>query len=826
MLSEQFNLTEIQENLIKQVYNYYEMGKKSCLLYSTMGSGKTVVAAQIIADMVSQEKRVLFCCHRTKLITQVQQKLKNFYSIDAALIWADNKIDYSNNVQIATFQTLQKQDILPPDIDLCIFDEAHTTAYWQTSWKIMHHYSGGILPLSKCLFLGLTATPWRAKRTKEGFCQFYDCLVQGPDFVEMLSKSELTAPRHFGWNGLIDFSLLEVGADGDYTQASLDKVCDENLNVSIVEEYCKRFKDLKPVIFCGSVNQAKDLAQRFDTAGIKCGLVLGSTPESKRQKIYSNYANGKLRAICGVSVFAEGFDEASCDAVILARPTASLAFLFQMSGRALRKYPGKFYSYLLDFGENFHRLGYITQKHPVNLCPFERKLSLTNNLKTCPDCHAIVSKFASICPDCGYTYKGSIGKNIAVQLLSKTTENSQIKYGELLSAEQRKMLRYLRRQMWVVVERSIDPSLVTTLFFEKFRMLPPPEWFFGALFGGVNSFGNMQVYWQFLRRVRPNAPSWWYRNWMLMEFGNLDNHFDSEYNLNNQKSQKFDYKDLDWADYLGVDSNSSWENIVLQYRKLLKNASTSETLMANVALELAAQSLGKWDFVSKISSNASPVNENSYKAIKLADAVLQAVKTNNAKILKVLINQDLNFWQRHTIRLLTPQEFTQVTELLKTNKFNNTDDIFDEYLKVKQQESLVGKWIVTNSNVLYFAKSYDDLSQKIMAYSHQSDYVTTISLKAVVCTLSIESTSNFQVTFSDIKSHKWQQFVAVIDTSKKIVYQCLVFPYLIDTKLDLYIRKAVFTSVKDDFLLNGFLEKLINIYRQNNILNLRLIPFD
>ncbi len=335
MLSEQFNLTEIQENLIKQVYNYYEMGKKSCLLYSTMGSGKTVVAAQIIADMVSQEKRVLFCCHRTKLITQVQQKLKNFYSIDAALIWADNKIDYSNNVQIATFQTLQKQDILPPDIDLCIFDEAHTTAYWQTSWKIMHHYSGGILPLSKCLFLGLTATPWRAKRTKEGFCQFYDCLVQGPDFVEMLSKSELTAPRHFGWNGLIDFSLLEVGADGDYTQASLDKVCDENLNVSIVEEYCKRFKDLKPVIFCGSVNQAKDLAQRFDTAGIKCGLVLGSTPESKRQKIYSNYANGKLRAICGVSVFAEGFDEASCDAVILARPTASLAFLFQMSGRAL-----------------------------------------------------------------------------------------------------------------------------------------------------------------------------------------------------------------------------------------------------------------------------------------------------------------------------------------------------------------------------------------------------------------------------------------------------------------------------------------------------------
>ena len=42
-------------------------------------------------------------------------------------------------------QTIQNRE-LPPDIGLVIFDECHSSIYYQIAWDIMMHYSGGIFP--------------------------------------------------------------------------------------------------------------------------------------------------------------------------------------------------------------------------------------------------------------------------------------------------------------------------------------------------------------------------------------------------------------------------------------------------------------------------------------------------------------------------------------------------------------------------------------------------------------------------------------------------------------------------------------------------------
>jgi superfamily II DNA or RNA helicase len=101
----------------------------------------------------------------------------------------------------------------------------------------------------------------------------------------------------------------------------------------------------------------------------------------------------------------EGFDVPSLSAVILGRPTKSLSLLVQMSGRGLRLAPDKKDCLLLDFCENYKRLGFVTKKHQISLCPQFKFCNSTT--KECPHCHALVYSFVLICPECGYEFPPS-----------------------------------------------------------------------------------------------------------------------------------------------------------------------------------------------------------------------------------------------------------------------------------------------------------------------------------------------------------------------------------------------------------------------------------
>ncbi len=227
-------LTSIQQDLLAKIESYYNAGKNSCLLFLPTGGGKTIVAADLIARWVRKGKRVLFCCHRIKLVSQTVDKLQRFYGIEAAVIHGANPVNYQAPVQVTMLQTLNNRELLE-NIDLVIFDEAHTTSYWGTTYNIMLHYSGEIFALSKCKFLGLTGSPWRTKQD-QGFCQFYDCLVVGPYLDELAAAGQITPVRHFGWGGLIDYSKLTMGAE-DYTTESLELVCDGAFNEKVVLQY-------------------------------------------------------------------------------------------------------------------------------------------------------------------------------------------------------------------------------------------------------------------------------------------------------------------------------------------------------------------------------------------------------------------------------------------------------------------------------------------------------------------------------------------------------------------------------------------------------------
>lgn len=553
-------LRDYQKQVIRQVYQFFRLGKKSCLVYAPTGAGKTVISAQIIADAVGKGRRVLFCCHRQKLIRQTQQTLLKSFGIESGIIWADRATDYDKPVQIAMIQTLQNRE-LPEDIGLVIFDECHSSIYYKICWDIMLKYSSGIFALSPCYFIGLTATPWRTKQ-KEGFCQYFDCIVRAPDPIELVRLGYLARPRLFGYGGLIDFSQLETSSSsGDYTEASLQKVCNEEYNAEVVRHFLEICPERKTIAFCAGVKQAENLAYQFNELGIKSAVVVGDTPEFERELIFHQFAKGEIQLISSVGCLCEGFDEPSVEAAIIARPTRSKSLLIQMCGRALRLKPGKDDAFLLDFGECFKRCVDPRKKLPIGLCPSEKPIEFSQ-LKECPECHAMIPIFSRICPECGFEFLGEAEE--------EDDGDDMPQFGELLTEEEQKHLRYIRQQMKTAHTKGRNPARVTKLFHDKFGYFAPEEWFVGAIFGMKNPEANKQIYRNYLQLIRPEAPQAWFDYMLKLEFGTPKKKYQTQ-SGRTYTAPPLDNKYRPWWKILMIKPLATWEEIKSAYRKLARD---------------------------------------------------------------------------------------------------------------------------------------------------------------------------------------------------------------------------------------------------------------
>ena len=197
-----FELRPYQKRVISEIYSHYNHGIKSVMLVSPTGSGKTVTAVHIINDAVNAGIRVLFIIHREPLIDQTVNTLVSYGipSFEVGYIKAGYPHADNEAVIVASVQTLARRDY-PKDIGLVIFDESHTTSFWETSKDLTNYYAQApIVALSKVKFLHLTATPFRTK-TKEYFGNHVEAIVLAPSIGELIQMGYLVKARHFGYGG-------------------------------------------------------------------------------------------------------------------------------------------------------------------------------------------------------------------------------------------------------------------------------------------------------------------------------------------------------------------------------------------------------------------------------------------------------------------------------------------------------------------------------------------------------------------------------------------------------------------------------------------------
>src|SRR4051812_3642514 len=98
-------IRDYQRGVIAQFWANVEAGRRRILLVAPTGSGKTVIAGDIVRTQAEARKSILFLAHRREIITQTSQKL-HAIDIPHGTIQAGIRARPFENVQIASIQTL------------------------------------------------------------------------------------------------------------------------------------------------------------------------------------------------------------------------------------------------------------------------------------------------------------------------------------------------------------------------------------------------------------------------------------------------------------------------------------------------------------------------------------------------------------------------------------------------------------------------------------------------------------------------------------------------------------------------------------------------
>jgi superfamily II DNA or RNA helicase len=389
-------LRDYQLDLVDGVRGSYRSGKRSPLVVSPTGSGKTVLFAYIAQGTSAKGNSVVILVHRQELVDQTCRTLRAF-GVDHGVIAAGRTPDRSLSVQVASVQTyVRRLDSFRPA--LIIADEAHhaTAGSWR---KVIAHHS-------QARVLGVTATPQRLDG--RGLKDVFDDLIRGPEVADLIEGGHLAPPVYFAPPIVADLSHIGTRG-GDFAQEELAEEMDKPMITGdAVEHYSRICRGAPAVAFCCSVKHAQHVAEQFNAAGYKAATIDGTMDREARREVVRALGDGRLHVLTSCEIINEGFDLPLVTAAILLRPTKSLGLHLQQIGRVLRPAPGKAKAIILDHVGNLSRHGFAEDIRDWTLEGRKKKKRKASDeeeiqQRQCPDCYCCHPP-APVCPECGFEY--------------------------------------------------------------------------------------------------------------------------------------------------------------------------------------------------------------------------------------------------------------------------------------------------------------------------------------------------------------------------------------------------------------------------------------
>lgn len=381
-------LRPYQLSMIERIRGAFKRGVRRVCAVAPTGSGKTVMAAEMMRAAVARGRRVLFLVHRVELVDQAVARLADF-GVPAGEIIGERDEDRSRHVQVASVQTLVRRDL--PPAEFVFVDECHHA--------ISDSYVNVLSGYPSAWICGLSATP--ARLDGKPLREVFDELVIGVTPEELCQSGVLVRPLVYSHPEVPDLSGLKIRA-GDFEQDKLGEMMSDRKFVgAIVPHWVDRANGARTVAYAVNIAHSLLIVDAFASAGISAAHLDGSTPLEDRRAILSALRSGDLRVVSNCMVLTEGWDLPELEVAILARPTASMVLYRQMVGRIMRTAPGKDGCTVLDHAGNARRHGLVTDHVEWSLDGEVRSKGVTP-YRTCPECFAVIPAGCAKCPECGY----------------------------------------------------------------------------------------------------------------------------------------------------------------------------------------------------------------------------------------------------------------------------------------------------------------------------------------------------------------------------------------------------------------------------------------
>jgi DNA repair protein RadD len=412
-------LRPYQAQLFSDVHQEWASGKANVVAVSATGSGKTVIAAALIA---AERQASVFIAHRTELVSQASLALaregiphrvigpKSLGRNCAQIHMTELRRTYFDpnaRCAVAGVDTLVRMDPNDPwfhQIGMWVCDEAAHLLEgnkWGRAVAMFPHAKG----------VGFTATPLRSDgkglgRHADGV---FDSMVLGPPMRKLLDDGYLTDYRIFCPPNDLDLRAVSTSASGDFSPGPLRKAVHKSHIVGDVVSHYKRIAAGKlGMTFCVDVEAATETAEAFRKAGVPAQVITGKTPDLLRAQLMQRFRNREILQLVSVDILGEGVDVPAVEVVSMARPTQSFSLYCQQLGRGLRLMEGKTHALILDHVGNVARHGLPDAYREWSLDRRERRSRATPQdaipVRTCLNerCLSVYERIYSACPFCGH----------------------------------------------------------------------------------------------------------------------------------------------------------------------------------------------------------------------------------------------------------------------------------------------------------------------------------------------------------------------------------------------------------------------------------------
>lgn len=370
-------------------------------------SGKTLMLSAVAGELLKDpDAKACVLAHRDELTDQNRTKFGRVNpGVSTSVVDANTK-SWDGQVTFAMAPTLSRASNLAemPALDLLVIDEAHHAV--ADSYRRIIDRTLQCNPSAK--IFGVTATPNRGD--KKGLREVFDNVADQIRIAELIASGHLVSPRTFVIDVGVQDALKKVRrVAADFDMGEVDAIMNKSpVTDAVIAHWKEKAGNRQTVVFCSTVDHARNVADAFNAAGVSAAIVHGEMGDVDRKATLAAYDRGEIQVVTNVAVLTEGWDHPPTSCVVLLRPSSYKSTMMQMVGRGLRtvnpdEYPGilKTDCIILDFGTSSLIHGSLEQDVDLN----GREVTGDAPTKTCPSCEAKVPAALMECPLCGHVWE-------------------------------------------------------------------------------------------------------------------------------------------------------------------------------------------------------------------------------------------------------------------------------------------------------------------------------------------------------------------------------------------------------------------------------------